>query len=1070
VTKRTAALRLGAALVTTGLCAFGVRGMKAQGFQPPPPPAPPIHQSDDPILKHFTWRSIGPANMGGRIDDIAVVESNPSTFYVGFATGGVWKTTNNGTTFTPIFDEQPATSIGDIAIAQSSPDIVYVGTGEPNNRQSSSFGAGVFKTTDAGKTWKYVGLKETQSIARIVVHPKDPNIAYVAAIGHLFGPNKERGIYKTTDGGGTWTLSKFIDPDTGFTDLAMDPGNPNVLYGASYQRRRVPWGFNGGGSGSGIWKTTDAGKTWAKLTGNGLPSNPIIGRIGLDVARSKPSTIYASIEVGASGGTGAGVNDDGTLQTPGQGRGGRGAGAAGEAPAEGAAPGGRGAPVPPNPNKSGIWRSDDAGKTWTFLSNSMDRPMYYSQIRVDPTNPDIAYQGGAPFFKTVDGGKTWRQVQGLAHSDHHAIWIDPRDHNHLMVGNDGGFDVTYDQTETWEFVNSIGGVGQFYKISADMRKPYYVCGGLQDNGSWCGPSGVRSTNGILNSDWFRVGGGDGFYTANDWSDWRILYSESQDGATSRLDLGRGATVGIRPRGPAGRGGPQIPPGFENADPALLAQFGFGPGAANGNIVPPPQPGTTFRFYWNTPFQLSPHNPSTVYLGGERLFKSMDRGNTWVMSDDLTRNIGRNDRPILEVDGKAPMASKHDGAAAYSNIVTISESPVMPGIVWVGTNDGNVQVSRDGGLTWKNVVDKVPGVPKETHVSRVEASPFDPGAAYVTFDGHRTDDHNPYVFATKDFGETWTSLKSNLPTGNVNVITADNRNRNLLFLGTEYALYVSMNGGKEWKPFMQGLPTVRVDDIIIHPRERDLIVGTHGRSIWIVDDISPLEQMGDPETTHGDAYLFEVRPATAWINDIQRQITVGGAKHFRGQNPDPGTAISYWLKGNASDVKITVSDITGREVRTLDGSKSAGLNRVRWNLQRSPAAPVNTGAGQAEQPAATAPAMQPPAANPPANPPAAGQQGAGREDRPAQTAQAPQPAQGAEAAQGGRGGRGGRGGGQAAQGGSVQRGASGGGGGGFGRGRGGFAPSVPAGTYLIKVTVDGKVIGTKTVVVEADSLQ
>ncbi|HEX9369131.1 MAG TPA: hypothetical protein VF921_21050, partial [Vicinamibacterales bacterium] len=619
----------------------------------------------------------------------------------------------------------------------------------------------------------------------------------------------------------------------------------------------------------------------------------------------------------------------------------------------------------------------------------MDRPMYYSQIRVDPTNPDIAYQGGAPFFKTIDGGKIWRQVGGVAHSDHHAIWIDPRDHNHVMIGNDGGLDVSYDQTETWEFVNSIGGTGLFYKVSADMRKPYVVCGGLQDNGSWCGPSAARSGNGILNSDWFRVGGGDGFYTANDWSDWRILYSESQDGATSRLDLGRGTTVSIRPRGPGGRGGQPLPPGAEGVDPAVLAQFGLGPGAANGNVVPAPPAGTTFRFYWNTPFTLSPHNPSTMYLGAERLFKSMDRGNTWVMSDDLTRNVGRNDRPIMGVDGKAPMASKHDGAAAYSNIVTVSESPVVPGTVWVGTNDGNVQVSRDGGLTWKNVVDSVPGLPKETHVSRVEASPFDAGTAYVTFDGHRTDDHKPYVFVTKDFGATWASLASNLPMGNVNVITADNRNRNLLFLGTEYAIYVSMDAGKSWKPLMRGMPTVRVDDLIVHSRDRDLIAGTHGRSIWILDDISPLEQMTDQTT---DAVLFDVRPAVSWVNDIQKQITVGGQKNFRGANPDPGTAISYWLKGDAGSVRVDISDVTGRVVRTIDGTKTPGLNRVRWNLQGNPpgrgaAAP---GSGQAEQPAATAPSTQPAATNPPANPPAAGQQGAGREDRPPTTAPATAP--------------------------------------------------------------------------------
>ncbi|MGH9410476.1 MAG: WD40/YVTN/BNR-like repeat-containing protein, partial [Vicinamibacterales bacterium] len=690
--NRTAGLRLCAALVAAAVCAFGIRGL-AQGFQPPPPPGPLVHKTDDPILRNFTWRSIGPASMGGRLDDIAVVDSNPSIIYLGFATGGVWKSINNGPTWTPIVDEEPVTSIGDIAIAPSDPNVVYVGTGEANNRQSASFGAGVYKSTDAGEHWTYVGLKETQSIARIVVNPKNPDIVYVAAVGHLFGPNPDRGLYKTTDGGKTWTNAKFINNDTGFTDVSIDPVNPNVLYAASYQRRREPWGFNGGGPGSGIWKTTDAGKTWTKLTGNGLPDNPIIGRIGLDVARSHPQTIYASIEVGPSGGTGAGVNDDGTLQTPEQAA--RGEFGSNE-PQPDCGQGNRGrGPVtfaPPNPNKSGIWRSDDSGKTWRFLSNCMDRPMYYSQIRVDPTNPDIAYQGGAPFFKTTDGGKQWHQVQGLAHSDHHAIWIDPRDHNHVMVGNDGGLDVTYDQADTWEYVNNIGGVGQFYKISADMRTPYYVCGGLQDNGSFCGPSAVRGNTGILNSDWYRVGGGDGFYTANDPTDWGIMYSESQDGATSRLDLHTGQTVSIRPRGPAatGRGAPQIPPQLEGLDPALLEQFGFGPSAAKGNIVPPVPAGTTFRFYWDTPFMLSPLNASMIYLGGDRLFKSLDRGATWSATPDLTRDIGRNDRPIMGVPGSAPMASKHDGAAAFSNIVTVGESAAVPGIVWVGTNDGNLQ--------------------------------------------------------------------------------------------------------------------------------------------------------------------------------------------------------------------------------------------------------------------------------------------------------------------------------------------------------------------------------------------
>jgi photosystem II stability/assembly factor-like uncharacterized protein len=927
------------AMLAIALAVAAAAGLVAQGppFGQPQPPAPPVNPSDDPILKTFVWRSIGPASMGGRIDDIEGVESNPSVFYVGFATGGLWKTVNNGTTFTPIFDTYPVASIGDIALSPSNPDIVWVGTGEPNNRQSSSFGNGVYKSTDGGKTFTHMGLTDTQSIGRIVIDPKDPNIVYVAAVGHLFGPNEERGVFKTTDGGKTWQKVKYIDADTGFIDLAMDPSDPKTLYAASYQRRRVPWGFNGGGPGSGIWKTTDAGKTWTRLSGNGLPDSPIIGRIGLSVCRSKPSVVYAQIEVGPSGGTGAGVSDEGLPIEPGQGGRGGGAGFGQQEPQN----------QPPDPKRSGVWRSDDRGKTWRIVSNNNNRPMYYSQIRCDPTNPDIVYTMGAPFFKSVDGGKTFRQVSGIAHSDHHALWIDPKNPNHLILGNDGGLDVSYDQGETWEFINTMA-VGQFYAISADMRKPYYVCGGLQDNGSWCGPSAVRSPNGILNADWYRVGGGDGFYTQNDPTDHMVLYAESQDGNTTRVELRAGRSMSIRPRaaaaGRGGRGGGggaaggQAPAGAAAGDPEAFAQlaqqFGFGvPTAAN--VVPPPPPGTTFRFYWNTPFILSPHNPRVIYLGGERLFKSVDRGQTWTMSPDLTRNISRFSRPIMGVPGDKPMASKHDGAASYSNITTIAESPVQPGVIWVGTNDGNVQVSRDGGVTWKNVIANVKGVPDETHVSRVEASHFDAGTCYVTFDGHRTDDHRPYVYVTRDFGETWTSIAGNLPMGNVNVIREDPKNPSLLYLGTEYAFYVSLDGGREWKRFMTGLPTVRIDDILVHPRDNDLIVGTHGRSIYIIDDITPLQAL-TAEVAAKNVHLFDPRPATLWRTDMTLARQVGGAKHFRGENPRPGTAVSYYLKtAPDGDVTITILDVTGRVVRTLTGTKHAGLNRVQWDLRANP---------------------------------------------------------------------------------------------------------------------------------------
>lgn len=957
------------AIFAAGL-ALAAAGASAQSAgQAAAPPA--INQSDDPRLQTFRWRSIGPATMGGRIDDIEAVESNPSVFYLGFATGGIWKTTNNGTTFAPMFDTYPVSSIGDLAIARSNPNIIYVGTGEPNNRQSSSFGNGMYKSTDGGKTFTHIGLADTQSIARVVVHPRNPDIVYVAAVGHLFGPNEERGLFRTTDGGRTWTKSKFIDADTGFTEVVMDPSNPETLYAASYQRRRMPWGFNGGGPGSAIWKTTNGGRTWTKLTGSGLPEG-LLGRIGLDVSRSRPNVVYAQIEVGASAGTGGNVTAEGKPAQPSPGGfGGFGGGAAQPRPGE--------PPPPPDPKKSGVWRSDDGGRTWRVVSNNNNRPMYYSQIRVDPTNPDIVYTMGAPFHKSVDGGKTFKVVQGIAHSDHHALWINPKNPQHLILGNDGGLDISYDQGDTWEFVNTMA-VGQFYAISVDMQKPYYVCGGLQDNGSWCGPSATRSGNGITNFDWFRVGGGDGFYTSQDQNDPNIIFSESQDGNVNRVELLAGRTENIRPRGPqparpqrptspAGRedvtqpqpstpAGPPAQPGQQPGAQAgaagqgsqqaqaflqrLAEQAGFAP-SREPNIVPTPPAGEQYRFFWNTPTVLSPHNPAVVYIGGSRLFISRDRGRTFTMTADLTRNIDRFKLPIMGVPGDAPMASKHDGAGSFSHIVTISESPVVPGVLWVGTNDGNVQVSRDGGATWKNVTTSARGVPDGTHVSRVEASHFDAGTCYVTFDGHRTDDHKPYVFVTKDYGETFTSLSEGLPPGNVNVIREDPKNRNLLYVGTEYGFHISLDAGKSWQRFMNGLPTVRVDDVLVHPRDNDLILGTHGRSIWIMDDITALQNLTD-EAGKADATLLEPRPATQWIDDIRMRRNMGGAKHFNGQNPERGAIISYYLKSEPpGDVTISIADVTGKTVREFKGTKRAGLNRMRWNLAGNPPAiPPNLG--------------------------------------------------------------------------------------------------------------------------------
>ncbi|HSE26385.1 MAG TPA: hypothetical protein VLB68_32255 [Pyrinomonadaceae bacterium] len=944
-----------------------VPGQQRANPSPTPSPSPtptPVNWSTDPMLRRFVFRSIGPASMGGRVDDIAGVDSNPYVVYIGFATGGVWKSTNNGTTFQPIFDTYSTASIGDIAIAPSDPNVVWVGTGEANNRQSSSFGDGIYKSTDAGKSFTKMGLENTQTIARIVIDPKNANIVYVAVLGHLFGSNKERGVYKTTDGGNTWANVKFIDEDTGFTDLVIDPSDSKTLYAASYQRRRTSFGFNGGGPGSGIWKTVDAGKTWKKLEGGGLPEG-VLGRIGVDISRSHSNVLYAQIEVGASVGTGGEEQTSGGQAAPSPSP----SPTASASPS--ATPGASPTPAPLDPKKPGVWRSDDKGKTWRVVSNENNRPMYYSQIRVDPKNPDIVYVGGLNFSKSTDGGKTFKSLQsGIAHSDNHAIWINPNNTDQIWVGNDGGLNVTYDQGTTWEFVNTIP-AAQLYAVAVDMRKPYYVYGGLQDNGSWGGPSQTRSVQGgITNADWYRVGGGDGFYAQIDPTDHNVIYSESQNGAMNRLDMRTGRSVSIRPRGvPSrrvpGRGGPggaaataSPSPGASPApspepttDPTLAAfaasqGMGFAGGNLQSNVVPTPAANEQYRFYWNTPLVMSPHNPRVLYVGGDRFFKSLDRGDTWTASADLTKHIDRNTLSIMGVPGKDPMASKNDGYTGYGYIVTIAESAKMPGVIWVGTDDGNVQLSRDGGSTWTNVAKNIPGIGDTYHISRVEPSHYDAGTCYVAVDGHRSDDLKPYLFVTRDYGTTWSSIVNNLPSwGTVNVITEDPKSKDLLFVGTEFGLFVSFNGGGEWKPMMSGMPTVRIDDILVHPRDGDLIVGTHGRGIYILDDITPLQQLTASKVLDKSVHLFDVRSGTIWMNDTRLGRYVGGSKLFRGQNPAPGTAITYYLKSApAADVKITISDYSGKVVRNLVGTNEVGLNRVQWNLRGDPPPPRPVGGG------------------------------------------------------------------------------------------------------------------------------
>jgi photosystem II stability/assembly factor-like uncharacterized protein len=1046
--------------ITLGVGCLAIAGLVlAQQAATPPPNA-----ATDPLLKGFEFRSIGPAVMMGRVDDIVGSEKDPMTVYIGFATGGLWKSTDGGVHWKSLLDNVTNGNIGAIGLAPSDDKIIYVGTGEANNRQSSSIGNGVWKSTDAGATWTHIGLEDTQAIGRIAVDPTNPDIVYVAAAGHLFGGNPERGLYKTTDGGKTWKKSKYIDPDTGFTDVIIDPSNPKTVYASSLQRRRTWWGYNGGGPGSGLWKTTNAGETWTRLEGAGWPKpkDGIYGRIAISLCRTKPNIVYAQVEAGASGGTGGGTGADGLAA-----RGGRGAfggfgggggggesadtaaaagGAAATPGADGAAPGGGGrggrggAPAaPPDPNASGVFRSEDGGATWTFMSNQNQRPTYFSQIRVDPVNDQKIFVGGNPGQVSLDGGKTWRALTG-SHTDYHAFWISPKDPRIVFIGHDGGVDSSNDGGVDWDYHNDIA-VGQFYQVSADMRRPYWVCGGLQDNNAWCAPSALRSTTGPVNTDWFTVSGGDGFYTRQDPTDWAVVYAESQDGNIVRHDLRNGTQKSIRPT--AGRGGQPAAtaneitrannppagmppaPAPDPADPGLGAGRGGGRGGPP-NVVNAPANVDAFRFYWNAPFEISPHNPAVVYMAAQYFFKSNNRGDTWQMNPtDLSKNVNRwsPELPIMNVAGDKPMAEKHDGYSASSLATQVRESPSRPGVIWIGTDDGNLQVSQNGGETFTNVYTNIPGAPRPyALISRIEPSHFDPGTAYVAVDAHKTDDWKPYLFKTSDYGKTWTSVAGNLPAkGNINAVREDYDNPNLLFAGTEFGLYVTLDGGKEWKKFMHNLPPVRVDDILIHPRDRDLIVATHGRSIWIADDISPLEQL--KSTPANDVALFDPRPAVLWKNDPSAQRHVGN-RDFKGANPQGGTAISLWAKSDLGAGKVEF--LRGTDVvSTMNIDVKAGMNRFQWNM-RGPAPAGAAGRGRGGQ------------GGPGAADAAAGFGGGGGGRRGGGTTGVP------FVAAGGRGG--------------------GGGFGGFGGG-GALGPLVEPGAYMVRVTIGDKVLQSSVNVLE-----
>lgn len=830
---------------------------------------PVVFDADSARLAELPWRSIGPAVTSGRVVDFAVPEGPKNqigerlgeVFYVASASGGVWKTINGGTTWEPIFDHQASASIGDIAVAPSNPDIIWVGTGEANNQRSSSWGDGVYKSENAGKTWTNMGLRKSEHIGRVIVHPTNPEIVFVAAAGPLWSGGGDRGLFRTTDGGRTWKNVKNIDAYTGFTDVIFDPSNPDVIYAASFQRERRPYTYVGGGPGSALWKSIDGGNTWTKLT-EGLPKVDV-GRIGLDVSRSNPNIVYATIETKVSG--------------------------------NGAAQGN---------TEASVYRSDDRGASWQKMGTGFSYPWYMGQIRVDPTNPDRVYFMGVPLQVSTDGGRTFRNIAGGAHSDHHAMWIDPTDPDHLIIGCDGGVYISHDRGRTVDFVPNLP-ISQYYAIATDMRQPfYYVYGGLQDNSSWGGPSQTRNRQGITNADWIRTTGGDGFYAQIDPVDPNTVYGESQGGDIVRYDVRTGEQKTIKP----------------------LPDFG----------------GKPYRWNWSSPMLISPYDHNTLYFGANYLFKSTTRGDSWTrLGPDLTRQLNRDSLPVMGKIWPRDAVARHQGTADYGNISTIDESPLKQALLYVGTDDGVISVSRDGGSSWTRYT-KFPGVPDRTYVSRVVASKTNEGTVYATMDNHRMNDFKPYVLKSTDYGVNWTSIAGNLPaSGSVQVIREHPRNGNLLFTGTEFGAFYTADGGKTWTQLKYNIPTVAVHDIVIHPRENDLVIGTHGRGIYIIDDVSPLERLADANAS--GTYLFPVKPATEFNpnSSVPGGIRGAGAlgdREYSAPNPPFGAAITYFLRDSlpkGGDATLAIYDATGNKVRELTANKKRGMHRVTWDL-RNPA--------------------------------------------------------------------------------------------------------------------------------------
>jgi len=821
---------------------------------------------DKALLKNLSFRNLGPFRAGSWVTSFAVPDSPARahlyTLYIGTRNGGVWKTTNNGTTFEPIFDGQEALSIGDVALAPLNPDIVWVGTGEAYCARSSSSGDGIYKSADGGKTWKHMGLRDSHHIARIIIHPMNPDIVYVAVMGHLFSTNEERGVFMTSDGGATWKKTLYINEKVGAIDLAMVQSDPNILYAAMYEKTRLPWHYEAGGPESAIYKTTDAGKTWARL-GGGLPTGRL-GRIGFDIFQKNPSILYAIVEnVNTRPATKEEIEQDKR----------------------------RG--LEPRERTFGVevFRTDDAGVSWRKINagkeSAFDKAPYsFNQLRLNQYDPDKVYCTGQALVSTMDGGKTWtglswppNGVFQKAFGDFRALWVDPLDSDRLIFGSDGGVYISYDGGKTCHHYYNIP-LGELYAVGVDMEDPYNIYCGLQDHDSWKGPSNSQDGE-ISLTDWVTVGGGDGMYNCADPADSRWLFNNREFGTMWRFDQKTGVQTLITPR----RGKDQEP----------------------------------LRFNWTPPIMLSPHNGAIVYTGAQVLFRSLDRGDHW---EEISPDLTTNDK------------SRQGGAGniTFCTITTAAESPLKPGLIWVGTDDGKVQVTKDHGANWTDCTAKIAaaGGPAELWVSRVFASPHDAGTAFVAKTGFRQDISKAYLFETMDFGASWTSIGSDLPEKPINVIIQDPKNAGLLFAGTEHGLYISLTAGRNWQP-VKKIPWAKVTDLVIHPRENDLVVATYGRGLYVAE-ITLLQEWTDKVLSE-DAYLFALEPR------IQRQPTaIGnyqllGDSHLFTPNEPDDIVIRYFLKAKAVDkVMVTISDPYGKVIRELEGKGEAGLNTVLWDMR------------------------------------------------------------------------------------------------------------------------------------------